>query len=393
MNSQKRGQHPCLLCSSEALFRVAQSADLQGVTSDCKPWPRSGSIFVCEHCGHVQKRTDADWRCDAAEIYADYDVYHLSGGAEQVVFQGPSPAARSVWLLERLRQHVAIPERGYLLDVGCGNGTLLRSFGRSYPQWVLAGAEQNDRFREEVERIPGIENFYSGPLDGVDHMFNLITLLHVLEHVPKPVRLLKQLHRKLAPNGLMLAQVPNLLENAIDLVVADHCSHFVPETLVALAERTGFEAVAMATNWVPKEISLVLRAAASRHSNRSTQKNAGELFTVTQNGVAWLERVVSHAREVASGCNFGMFGTAIAGTWLAGVLGAVVRFFVDEDPLRAGKTHLGRQVLQPADAPNGSCVYLALPPLLAREVHERLQLSHPRLKFVVPPDMCFSKLA
>lgn len=385
MNSQKREQHPCLLCNSEALLRVAQPTDLQGVTSDCKPWPRSGLIFVCGHCGHVQKRTDADWIRDAAEIYAHYDVYHLSGGSEQVVFEGSSPTARSARLLERLQQYVAIPERGHLLDVGCGNGALLRSFGRLCPQWVLAGAEQNDRFRKEVERISGVENFYSGPLDEVGRVFNLITLLHVLEHVPESVRLLEQLRRKLVPDGLLLIQAPNLLENPFDLVVADHCSHFVPETLAALAERVGFEAKAVATNWVPKEISLVLRAAANRHSRSSMRNSADELFAAAQNSVAWLERVVSHAREVASGSNFGLLGTAVAGTWLAGVLGAVVRFFVDEDPLRAGKTHLGRPVLQPADAPNGSCVYLALPPLLAREVRQRLHLLYPSLEFVMPP--------
>ena len=46
-----------------------------------------------------------------------------------------------------------------------------------------------------------------------------------------------------------------------------------------------------------------------------------------------------------------MFVTAVAGTWLAGSLGGMAAFFVDEDPSRTGKHHVGLPVLAPQEVP------------------------------------------
>lgn len=385
MGAQHQKHQICILCGSELLSRIKSQFPWQGVTSDCRPWPRSGQLLLCETCGHMQKRIDTEWQEDAAIIYNNYDLYHLSGGSEQVLFKGFSPTARSECLLDRIGQHMTIPEYGHLLDVGCGNGELLRSFGRSYPKWVLAGSEQNDRFRKEVEGISNVASFYSDSLENIDGQFDLITLLHVLEHVSEPIYMLEQLKKKLAPDGLLIIEVPNFLENAFDLVVADHCSHFIPETLVALSERSDFEVMMVALDWVPRSISLVARAVPNFKSKKVEPNRRGNLKLSVQKSVAWLKRVVIHASEVSSECNFGVFGTATAGTWLTSVLGDVVKFFVDEDHLRTGKTHLDRQVLQPVNAPKGSYVYLALPPMVARDVYLRLESYRLQFKFVVPP--------
>jgi hypothetical protein len=78
--------------------------DLVGVTSDCKPWPRAGLLAVCEVCGHVQKQIDDLWLLEVEKIYNRYEMYSLSNGAEQVVFDGPTPVSRTSKLLGRFRQ-------------------------------------------------------------------------------------------------------------------------------------------------------------------------------------------------------------------------------------------------------------------------------------------------
>lgn len=376
----------CLLCRSEVVLHVPRPTTFEGVTSDCKPWCRTGATFVCGYCGHVQKRTDQRWRRDVAEIYSEYDPYYLSAGVEQFVFYGSSPTTRSVRICQMLKARVRLPDRGHLLDVGCGNGALLRSFGKLCPEWVLTGADQGERFRKDVEHLPSVAKFYPG-LEHVDSVFDLITLLHVLEHIPDALRLLEQLLAKLSPDGFLLVEVPNFLQNPFDLAVVDHCSHFVPQTLIALAGRAGFEPVTVAMDWVPKEISVVLRPAGSSVQSRYSagQATAVGLFEAARESFAWLVRIVGDAREIASRGKFGIFGTATAGTWLGGVLGPAVSFFVDQDPLRTGKIHLGRPVLHPADVPAGSRIYVALPPSLAHRVRERLEPSFPSLRFFVPP--------
>jgi hypothetical protein len=82
---------------------------------------------------------------------------------------------------------------------------------------------------------------------------------------------------------------------------------------------------------------------------------------------------VTAARELSRRGPFGLFGTSIAGTWLCDELGDGVSFFVDEDPHRAGKRHMGRPIHDPARAPGEADVFLALPPGLAEVVASRLE--------------------
>jgi SAM-dependent methyltransferase len=332
---------------------------------------------------------DPAWHNLVSKIYGEYDLYHLSGGKEQVLFTGgPAlPTVRSRQVIDCLKKAVPLPENGHLLDVGCGNGALLRSFGASYPKWTLIGAELNDRFRREVEGLPNVERFHSGSINQIDRTFDLITLLHVMEHVFEPGALLKNIREKLQSNGLVLIQVPNLPQNAFDLVVADHSSHFTPRTLVTLAQLAGFAVTVLAEDWVFKEISLVLRVNGQPQPGQQSRAESDQCYKRVRNQITWLGDLLDHAKQASARGKFGIFGTAIAGTWLAQVLGPAVSFFVDEDVRRAGKTYLSRPVLLPNQAPVGSAVYLALPPLLAKRISDRLQPACSQVRFVLPPAM------
>jgi SAM-dependent methyltransferase len=329
---------------------------------------------------------DPAWHNLVSDIYREYDLYHLSGGKEQVLFTGgPAlPTVRSQQIIDCLKKTIPLPENGHLLDVGCGTGALLRSFGASYPKWNLTGAELNDRFRREVEGIPNVEHFHAGPINQIDRTFDLITLLHVMEHVFEPGALLKSIREKLAPNGLVLIQVPNLPQNAFDLVVADHCSHFTPQTLVTLARLAGFAVTVLSEEWVFKEISLVLSPDGQPQPGQQSRTESDQSYNRVRNQITWLGDLVDHARQASARGKLGIFGTAIAGTWLAQALGPAVSFFVDEDVGRAGKTYLSRPVLLPNQAPAGSMVYLALPPPLAKRISERLQPACSQATLVQP---------
>ncbi|MBI5569135.1 MAG: class I SAM-dependent methyltransferase [Desulfomonile tiedjei] len=358
----------------------------------------------------MQTAVTIQWHQDVKAIYDQYDMYLLSGGVEQQVLWGSPSIDRSARILSRLQEEVRIPKEGRLLDAGCGNGSLLRISSRVFPQWRLTGLEQNDRWRGEVEEIPGVERFHCESIEALQGPFDLITLIHTLEHVCDPVPFLEKLARKLAPDGLLLVQVPDLRENPFDLVVADHCSHFLTESLVGLMKAAGLDVVLTATDWVPKEISVVSRAwpvrgqsedgkpagSATSAVPQSVRIDARPLSNlpsqvvvaraVVKSSSDYLLEMAAHARQVSAGGSFGIFGTAIAGTWLAGTVGPAVQFFVDEDLFRINQTHLNKPVLSVEDAPVNSSVYLALPPRLARSVHERLKKAQRSFELVLPPD-------
>jgi 2-polyprenyl-3-methyl-5-hydroxy-6-metoxy-1,4-benzoquinol methylase len=372
------------VCAAPDAELVPGYETLRRVTSDCKPWPKGGRLCVCRACGCAQKVCDQAWRAEIKQIYDAYTIYHQSeGGAEQTVFESGSGqgSLRSVRLLESLKAHVGLPAKGRALDVGCGNGVFLRALSQFAPGWALAGTELSDQHREAVRRIEGVEDLYACPPDQVPGRFDLITMVHVLEHVPEPRDILGRLRNKLTPGGLLVVEIPNYLQNPFDLLVADHSTHFTPATVRALVESVGYEAVAVATDWVPKELTVVARRAEGPVVSSPGADGAGQRSLAQ--GVDWIRSVVEAAHRCAAASDFGLFGTSVAATWLGSELGDRVRYFVDEDPSRVGKTFMGRPVHAPSQVPPGGQVFLVLARGLAEAVERRL--ARPGVTYHLPP--------
>jgi hypothetical protein len=264
---------------------------------------------------------------------------------------------------------------------------MLRSFSAQFPHWQLAGSELSDRFRQRVLSIPRVSDFYGAPLDTISAQFDLITMLHVLEHVERPVQLLANAARLLRTGGRILIQVPNLLENPFDVLVADHCSHFIPTVLLQVVRGAGLRVTAWSSNWVTKELSVVAAApsdAAAPNCESAAPSGTQRSGELAAGHVRWLHGLVEHGRRLARQARIGVFGTSIAGTWMAAELGTSVGFFVDEDQTRIGGRHLGLPILSAAEVPRDNVVLIVLPPGIAAHVHQRVQARHQQARFVAP---------
>jgi SAM-dependent methyltransferase len=337
---------------------------------------------VCRTCGCIQKSIDEKWLTEIEKIYGDYTIYHQSNGVEQCVFDGSGGASlRSSQLLEAFGGCVQLPETGRMLDVGCGNGAMLRAFSRFAPDWTLAGSELSNRTQNEVMGINGVEAFYVGPPKDIPGRFDVVTMSHLLEHVADPINYLVSLRDKLAETGLLLIEVPDALQNPFDTLVADHATHFTLETLPLVIEKAGYEVLFAANDWIPKELTIVARKA-HQPAEENPSRKIDTLSAATEI-VQWLKQTVTAARASSLKEAFGIFGTSIASTWLASELGDAVKFFVDEDPSRSGKTFMGKPVYDPAHIPVRGSVFLALPRPIAESVKGRLKCS--TVSFHLPP--------
>ena len=371
----------CQSCAASALREIAGFRELPRVTSDSKPFPAGGRLFVCERCGLVQKTVDRDWLRETEQIYRDYEMYYQSGSTDQPVFDPVSgrPRGRCEALSARLREARRLPDSGKLLDVGAGAGAMLAAFSREFPGWRLFGLDLDTRKEAALKKIPRFERLFTQPPEELREQFDLITLVHSLEHFPDPLAMLGKLRERLAPGGRLFVEVNNVERTPFDLVVADHLCHFSPASLCAIVARAGIGIEVIKDDWIAKELSLL----ASRDSaGAAPAENAADAIAKTEAEAAWLARLFADARAAASGGRFGIFGTSIAATWLASGLGDAVEFFVDEDTARQGRTHLSRPVLAPAQVPAGSVVYLAFVREVATAIRERLA-SLP-IKFAAP---------
>ena len=326
---------------------------------------------MCQNCGAAQSPADAQWLAEIDEIYAAYQIFHQSGGMDQHVVDPSNGqfSTRSRVLANNLSKTPSIPKAGRVIDIGCGTGVMLRALSYS-KAWRLNGLDLDQRNLSLLKAIAGFETLYTCPAEELPGEFDLVTMVHSLEHFPEPVNVLREIRSKVAPGGVLFVQVPNAEANPFEYLVADHMIHFSPATLEKLVSRAGFRVDSLATDWVTKELSLIARPGTSPEVEAAVTTNVEQVTSQ----IAWLCHLVEDAQQESSGApRFGLFGTSIAATWLCEALGSRVSFFVDEDTHRQGRTHMGRPIVSPTDAGRDSVVYIALVPQVARQVATRLK--------------------
>ena len=96
-------------------------------------------------------------------------------------------------------------QKGSLLDIGAGTGDLLATANKA--GWQITGIEPNEKAKtiSISKGVSFIENLDDSP----SHSFDVITMWHVLEHVPDLNKQIVDLKRLLKPNGTIIIAVPN----------------------------------------------------------------------------------------------------------------------------------------------------------------------------------------
>ena len=97
------------------------------------------------------------------------------------------------------------PQKGKLLDIGAGTGDFLNQAKQS--GWNCIGIEPNDKARN-IAVLKGVS--FTTTLEALEaNSFDVITMWHVLEHVPDLENQIKILKRLLKPSGTIIIAVPN----------------------------------------------------------------------------------------------------------------------------------------------------------------------------------------
>jgi 2-polyprenyl-3-methyl-5-hydroxy-6-metoxy-1,4-benzoquinol methylase len=96
-------------------------------------------------------------------------------------------------------------DKGKILDIGAGVGDFLATAHQN--GWQTVGVEPNDKARAIAEK-KGV-TFVEKTEDLPDNSFDIITMWHVLEHVPALENQIMELKRLVKPNGTIIIAVPN----------------------------------------------------------------------------------------------------------------------------------------------------------------------------------------
>ncbi|OHD63074.1 MAG: hypothetical protein A2176_08190 [Spirochaetes bacterium RBG_13_51_14] len=176
--------------------------------------------------------------------------------------------SRQVWdrRIDVIRRSVA---SGNLLDVGSSFGGFLKAASRYY---VPHGIEMSAYAGEYSQQTFG-DRVHVGTLE--DHpfgcgYFSVITMIELLEHLPDPVVALKECHRLLRDNGLLLIQTANMdgiqariLGGSYAYFMPGHLSYFTKKNLTMALALCGYRTIKV---FYPVEFGLLPKLKKSRYA-------------------------------------------------------------------------------------------------------------------------------
>lgn len=321
---------------------------------------------------------------ELAAFYAGYTKKTASADEDDLLFTTPDAEAETLTASQArfLASHVGASS-GQVLDIGCGKGSFLRAFQALRPAWLCAGVEPS---REEaaLARRNGELEIHEGMFGAVPlerDRFDLVAIMHVLEHVRTPAETIRQMRDVIAPGGLLFVEVPNTtdLNMFYDLLLFEHLYHFTPETLAWLLAREGFEVIAH-----EHSTSYGAQRVIARKVDRVATGAWPEL-TIERGFTAWTQLwssmttlAAAGAAQARAGKRVGIFGAGMtAATWLVHteVADAPLIGLFDESQWKIGRTLFDRPTYPLADIQSHhlDLVLMATMPNSQRLVREKLQ--------------------
>ncbi len=216
-------------------------ADLKkGIKTVYMLWENTHGRYVkCKNCHLIYANPTEK----ASKINGDYSKM---GNNDAPIIRGSRlRAAKSQ--LGLIRKH---KDGKTLLDIGCGEGFFL--FNATKAGYTTKGIEISQDAAEYAEREFGLD-VEAKPFEELqfpDNYFDVVTLWQVLEHVPYPLIVLKEVRRILKPEGLLATSTPDI-ESILAKIFRRrwwnlrrlHINQFTTRTLTDMLKRAGFNNV------------------------------------------------------------------------------------------------------------------------------------------------------
>lgn len=196
-----------------------------------------GPVVKCRECGLVYvnpREFERQW----------YDIPDVLDDYLELI------AVRRRAYTDRLKKIEQYKKKGKLLDIGCYTGTFLHIVKQN--GWQCYGVEPSPTISAYAKKTYGLDVFpgFLHQARFQDCFFDVITMFHVLEHIPSPRNELREIRRILKPDGLLIIEVPNIdhplhrfIKGLQWLFVPGHYYYFSPATLRRLLRKEKFEVI------------------------------------------------------------------------------------------------------------------------------------------------------
>jgi SAM-dependent methyltransferase len=192
-------------------------------------------LTICEQCGFVFNRS---FDLNKLSYGSDYDNAQTHSG----VFVDHLDS-----LVKRLVEHYQV-RNCTIVEVGCGQGDFLNRLVQP-PEWGNRGYGFDPSYQGPESLLDGRLQFQRRYYDAdcAEIMADVVVCRHVIEHVDRPLPMLRAIRQALAksPNARVFFETP-CVDWIIDRLVLwdffyEHCSYFNAASLATAFRATGFD--------------------------------------------------------------------------------------------------------------------------------------------------------
>ena len=196
-------------------------------------------IVQCNSCGFKYTNPRPE-EFELGKYYKSED-YVSHSNTKKGFINSTYQSVRKYTLLKKLQLISQYFKTGKILDIGCGTGEFLNTCKKA--KWETFGIEPDQDARKMAVENYGLDVKGEGQLSVFpDASFDIISMWHVLEHVPRLNERIEDLKRLIKPNGIIIIAVPNCdsadaktyKENWAAYDVPRHLYHFTPKDIELL---------------------------------------------------------------------------------------------------------------------------------------------------------------
>lgn len=228
---------------------------------------------VCTSCGLVSHMPVPSEE-EVAAYYAEHyrrDYHGESAPSSRRIMRAWKNGERILKLLfSRLDKGAKV------FEVGAGIGCTVKAF--ELQGFEATGIEPNKDFntftREQLKAEVENCNLYDLP---AEPSYDLLLLIHVIEHFSSPTRALNHIHSLINEGGYFYVECPNLAAPFATYQRLFHYAHiynFTPATLKVLAKKCGFELVEEFTDNSHPDIHMLFRKVEERELKVESEEAA-----------------------------------------------------------------------------------------------------------------------
>lgn len=227
----------CPLCNNNNTVTQFSARDWL-ITNEVFP------IIHCTNCGHLFTG-NAPTGEKLSEYYQSENYTSHTDKATEGALYSTIKQLNLWWKLRLLRRYT--PHQTEILDYGCGTGDFL-AYCHVHAKMNPTGYDPSDKAISQLRtkyQFSLIENQTE-----ISHRaFDIITLWHVIEHIPNPLSVIQKLVFSLKPEGILVLAMPNHLsfdakfykENWAAYDVPRHLHHFSPKRIIDLLTTHGLK--------------------------------------------------------------------------------------------------------------------------------------------------------